>query len=119
MATDGLWNRLTNDQAVNLLGKWLERNNPSIEAMPLPSPHVHDNDQLREDVRLQREAKTRGNPEPQKAYLREVTRAESKNFTVKDNNAATHLVRNALGGSNEDVLRGLLTVAPPYSRNLR
>ena len=118
MATDGLWDRLTNEQAVSLVGKWLQKHDPSIEApvTPSPLPDARDYDQEREDVK--REAKARGHPEPQKAYTR-ITRADPQHFVVKDNNAATHLVRNALGGSNEDLLRGLLTVAAPFSRNLR
>ena len=73
---------------------------------PSPLANTLYIDQERED--LQRDAKTRGKPEHQKAYLNHVTRADSRHFVVKDNNAATHLIRNALGGNNEDVLRGLL-----------
>lgn len=86
----------------------MESHDPNDEVRLPPSPlaNVRDVDQERED--LQRDAKTRGKPELRKAYLKHVTRADSKQFMVKDNNAATHLIRNALGGNNEDVLRGLL-----------
>ena len=46
--------------------------------------------------------------------------ADEKNFIVKDDNAATHLLRNALGGANEDLLCGLLGgTNPPNTRRLR
>ena len=117
MATDGLWDRLTNEQAVRLVGKWLQKHDPSTEAPvdPSPLPVARDYDQEREDVK--REARTRGHPEPQKAYTT-VTGADPRHFVVKDSNAATHLVRNALGGGDEDLLRGLLTVpARTYFRS--
>lgn len=119
MATDGLWDRLTNEQAVNLVGTWLQNYSPSVEAQISSMPPADIGDLEQERANIQREARSRGKPEPQKAYPAQVARADAKHFTVKDNNAATHLVRNALGGSNEDMLRGLLTVPPPYSRNLR
>ena len=119
MATDGLWDRLTNEQAVNLVGTWLQNYSPSVEAQISSTPPPDIGDLEQERTNIQREARGRGKPEPQKAYPAQVARADAKHFTVKDNNAATHLVRNALGGSNEDMLRGLLTVPPPYSRNLR
>ena len=100
--------RLTNEQAVSLVAAWLKNHDPSDEARLAPSPLANTLyvDQEREN--LQRDAEIRGKAEHQKAYRTYVTRADSKHFVVKDNNAATHLIRNALGGNNEDVLRGLL-----------
>ena len=119
MATDGLWDRLTNEQAVNLVGTWLQNYNPRVEAQISSASPAYFGDLEQERGNIQRDARTRGKPEPQKTYTAQAARADAKHFTVKDNNAATHLIRNALGGSNEDILRGLLTVPPPYSRNLR
>ena len=119
MATDGLWDRLTNEQAVHLVATWLQKHSPSVEGQILFELPAGFGDAEQERANIQRDARTRGKPEPQKAYPVPGARADAKQFTLKDNNAATHLVRNALGGSNEDMLRGLLTVPPPYSRNLR
>ena len=119
MATDGLWDRLTDEQAVDLVGKWLDKHNPRVEVL-LPLSTLVDgrnHDQLRADT--YRHPESRGDPEPQKAYVEHVARADSKHLVVKDSNAATHFIRNALGGNNEDMLRGLLTVPPPNSRNLK
>lgn len=40
-------------------------------------------------------------------------------FVVEDKNAATHLVRNALGGNDLDMVCALLTLPDPYSRRYR
>ncbi|KAF3361242.1 hypothetical protein VdG1_00851 [Verticillium dahliae VDG1] len=40
-------------------------------------------------------------------------------FVVKDKNVATHLVRNALGGKNEEQVTALLTLPAPFSRRYR
>ena len=40
-------------------------------------------------------------------------------FVVEDKNVATHLVRNALGGKDRDMVSALLTLPSPYSRRYR
>ncbi|KPI43019.1 Protein phosphatase-like protein [Cyphellophora attinorum] len=40
-------------------------------------------------------------------------------FVVEDKNAATHLVRNALGGKDRDMVCALLSLPSPYSRRYR
>lgn len=40
-------------------------------------------------------------------------------FVVEDKNAATHLVRNAMGGKDRDMVSALLTLPSPYSRRYR
>ena len=110
MASDGLWDCLTSEQAVDLVSRWLkthdvtEKNSNSDSAQSNAIP-VH-------------EALNRRNPNPEIAYTN-IPAADEKQFVVVDDNAATHLTRNALGGGNEDMLCGLLTVSPPYSRNVR
>ena len=42
-----------------------------------------------------------------------------KKFVNIDDNAATHLARNALGGADKDLLGGLLTLEAPMSRKYR
>lgn len=116
MASDGLWDFLTNEQAVDLVGKWLKVNDPSTVPSPDSQTPLRDEQQMQEDRR--RDPRRGGKP-PSRAAYTGVAYVDEKNFVVKDENAATHLARNALGGGNEDLLRGLLTVPPPYSRNLR
>lgn len=114
MASDGLWDFLTNEQAVTLIGKWLKVNDPSSQLDS--QPPLRDEKQILEERR--RESRG-GGKSPFKAAYTSTNCVEERNFVVKDDNAATHLARNALGGGNEDLLRGVLTVPPPFSRNLR
>lgn len=111
MASDGLWDYLTNKQAVDLVGRWLEKydpsvgpNPPNLAAAPSPLPNQRAN--------------IHGRPDRIIAYS-DLPSANEKYFVVKDQNAATHLVRNALGGDDEDRLCGMLTPHPPQSRNVR
>ena len=111
MASDGLWDHLTNEQAVELVSRWLKTHDvtkktsaPELAQAPNAIPIL--------------EVSNRRNPNPNMAYT-DIQAADEKQFVVMDDNAATHLTRNALGGGNEDMLCGLLTVNPPYSRNVR
>ena len=42
-----------------------------------------------------------------------------KHFTVEDEHCGIHMIRNALGGRRKDLLTGVMTVQPPYSRKVR
>jgi pyruvate dehydrogenase phosphatase len=44
---------------------------------------------------------------------------ENDRFVVEDKNVATHLVRNALGGKDKDMVCALLTLPAPFSRRYR
>lgn len=111
MASDGLWDHLTSAQAVDLVGRWLKTNDVAKE---IPAPDLA---QASNAIPVH-EMLNRRNPNPNMAYT-DIQAADEKQFVVIDDNAATHLTRNALGGGNEDILCGLLTVSPPYSRNIR
>ena len=110
MATDGLWDSLTSEQAVDLVGRWLQTHNPAkrikrleydLNATPNPSQRPE-----------------RGDPAEKISYS-SLPQSSSANFVVKDENAATHLARNALGGGDEDRLCGVMTAPPSFSRDLR
>ncbi|KAJ5257201.1 hypothetical protein N7478_013305 [Penicillium angulare] len=77
MATDGLWEMLSNEEVVGLASDAQSANSNMI------SPP-----------------------------------AESR-FVVEDKNAATHLVRNAMGGKDKEMITALLTLPAPYSRRYR
>ncbi|KXT15262.1 hypothetical protein AC579_4843 [Pseudocercospora musae] len=122
MATDGLWEMLTNEEVVGLVGQWLEKQaseskasstgwltswfNSSQKASSLPIEH-HD----------------QGDGSGQRAPIRQqqwgVPSGKDQRFVTEDKNAATHLVRNALGGKDKDMLSALLTLPSPYSRRYR
>ena len=111
LATDGLWDNLSSEQAVYLVGQWLEKHDPAEEPIP--------QDLARAPTALTGKGiSTRKNPNPDMEYSYR-TRVEVKDFVVVDDNAATHLARNALGGGNEDLLCGKLTPIAPFARNVR
>ena len=124
LATDGLWEMLSNEEVVGLVGKWLEENqsptkngnsttswaksffNSPSNKLPVDKPAV---------------APTEGG-EGQRAPLRQTqwdVKTTDERFVVEDKNVATHLVRNALGGKDRDMVCGLLTLVSPYARRYR
>lgn len=109
MASDGLWDNLSSEQAVDLVGRWLKTH----DTTRVPKRLEYDRNALwgAHDWELKE-------PDEKISYT---SRPQSSpaNFVVKDSNAATHLVRNALGGGDEDMLCGVLTAKPPFSRNVR
>ncbi|KAI1213715.1 protein serine/threonine phosphatase 2C [Annulohypoxylon truncatum] len=121
MATDGLWEMLTNEEVVGLVGKWIESQASS------PS----SNSQLGsvwtrlfgpgQDLPV--EAADQAGPDGQKTPTRlrqwGISPDEKERFIVKDKNVATHLIRNALGGKNEEQVCALLTLVSPFSRRYR
>ncbi|KAI0901718.1 protein serine/threonine phosphatase 2C [Annulohypoxylon nitens] len=97
LATDGLWDTMTSAQAVELVGKWVEWRETG-----------------------------KGGGKSRKVDFGEtvlgrkgVCRVEEEKTTVQDDNAAVHLVRNGLGGADEEMVRGALTFRYPNSRDIR
>ncbi|KAH8422858.1 type 2C protein phosphatase ptcF [Aspergillus melleus] len=120
LATDGLWEMLSNEEVVGLVGEWIEQQrsgaaNGSNKSW-LPSWLGFENKQL--PVEASKEAGTDGQRRPIRQQQYDIAGAASR-FTVEDNNAATHLVRNAMGGKDKDMVCALLTLPSPYSRRYR
>lgn len=101
MASDGLWDRLTSQQAVDLVGKWLDMGAPGKGNSELePTYETLDFHQLRN----LKAASPR--------YVEE-------RATFKDDNAAVHLTRNSLGGNHHGLIASRLAYNAPFSRHLR
>lgn len=121
MATDGLWEMLTNEEVVGLVGQWIEKQSSSdstanswlsmfkAQQKGLPVEHTAGKGDMKSD----------GQKTPIRQQQWGVEGGEDDKFITKDQNVATHLVRNALGGKNEEMLRALLTLPSPYSRRYR
>ncbi|KAH7909594.1 protein serine threonine phosphatase 2C [Hygrophoropsis aurantiaca] len=101
LASDGLWECLTNEEAVGLAGLWTTSNG---NKRPLNSEGGYAPEDL--PVILGNDTTTR--------YSQ--WRAPKK-FTVADSNAATHLIRNAIGGADTDLTAALLSINSPRSRS--
>ena len=124
LATDGLWEMLTNEEVVGLVGKWLEENQSSIDVKPSTTSWAKSffSSPSRElPVEKAVSAPTEAG-EGQRAPLRQTqwdVKTTDDRFVFEDKNVATHLVRNALGGRDRDMVCGLLTLVSPYARRYR
>ena len=119
MATDGLWECLTNEEVIGLVGQWLDtqmKNGSggigswfsSKSSLPVEN-HVTNGKKTR-------------NGDGQRPPIRQdqwQIASGDERFVVEDKNAATHLIRNALGGKDRDMVSALLTLPSPYSRRYR
>lgn len=126
LATDGLWEMLTNEEVVGLVGRWLEENpvnSKATSSAPASWTRSFLGSKVRSDAslpvnRLQEENGQSGQRSPIRRQQWDITAGDER-FVVEDKNAATHLVRNALGGRDRDMVCGLLTLPSPYSRRYR
>ncbi|CEJ54466.1 Putative Protein phophatase 2C family protein [Penicillium brasilianum] len=119
MATDGLWEMLSNEEVVGLVGQWLEQQqsgNGGSKAW-LQSWFSFDS-QKQLPVEPAKDQSTEGQRRPIRQQQYDISGAASR-FVVEDKNAATHLVRNAMGGKDKDMVCALLTLPAPYSRRYR
>ena len=122
LATDGLWEMLTNEEVVGLVGRWLENEEQSSNGNSWMSSLFST--QPSKDLPV---VKAVGDPkikekEGQRAPIRQVQydiKSTDERFVVEDKNVATHLVRNALGGQDSDLVCALLSLISPTSRRYR
>ncbi|EPQ59920.1 hypothetical protein GLOTRDRAFT_34739 [Gloeophyllum trabeum ATCC 11539] len=101
LATDGLWDRISSEDAVALVGGYLSGLKGSIPKVTLPSlvPTVSG------------AATVNGKAQAPKQVPGE--------WTFVDDHVGAHLLRNALAGANEMALRQLLSIPAPHSRRYR
>ena len=85
MGTDGLWEKLTNEEVVGLVGRFLDRKTEKPGWFSKP-----DIFNVAELPQIDGAKRPNGNGK------------RSREWVWQDRNAATHLIRNALGGGNED-----------------
>ncbi|KAI0648506.1 phosphatase 2C-like domain-containing protein [Trametes meyenii] len=101
LASDGLWEALTNEEAVGLIGLWKDMRSPGADPLPVVPSEL---------------------PVPQTerdGTVRYRQWGAEKRFVSVDENAATHLLRNALGGADSDLAAALLSMKAPRSRVYR
>ncbi|KAF9129292.1 hypothetical protein BG015_004212 [Linnemannia schmuckeri] len=137
MATDGLWDKLTSDEAVQLVGQLLDGKTGHDEMIldreailayrrqlkakrlaALPSALSSKGDQVAPIKQQQQEEEeeelTPANLTPKGPV------SQVRKFTYRDQaNASTHLIRNALGGADDDKVAATLLIPSPQSRQHR
>jgi pyruvate dehydrogenase phosphatase len=123
LATDGLWEMLTNDEVVGLVGQWVEAQTKGGRSATSQFESTWAKIFGESNKPLPVEQSKKGGGDGQRAPIRlqqwGIDPAAKDRFLVKDKNVATHLVRNALGGRNEEQVRALLTLPAPFSRRYR
>jgi pyruvate dehydrogenase phosphatase len=100
LATDGLWDAMTSEQAVDLVGKWFDRQHQKGALVGEPEKQTHDFG-------------------PTVLGWKQQCKYEERKATFRDDNAAVHLMRNGLGGADEEMVRGALAFRYPNSRDIR
>lgn len=122
LATDGLWEMLTNEEVVGLVGQWLEKQSSNSGSSATAWATSFFSSQSKklpvEKPILASTEEAKG----QRAPIRQTqwdVKSTDERFVVEDKNVATHLVRNALGGRDRDMVCGLLTLVSPYARRYR
>ena len=109
LGTDGLWEKLTNEEVVGLVGKWIDRRESSTtnNSSKKGSSWFGGGRKGGEGFDVQNGdggvgvGQMGAKKPPEKRGLK---------WVWQDGNAATHLIRNALGGGNLDEVRE--SVAP-------
>lgn len=126
MATDGLWEMLSNEEVVGLVGQWLESQPRTSTGT---GTGMSDKSWLKSwlgksgnILPVEKGPESDNGGEGQRIPIRQaqwnVVGSDSR-FVVEDKNAATHLIRNALGGRDRDMVCALLTLPSPFSRRYR
>lgn len=124
LATDGLWEMLTNEEVVGLVGKWLETQHsgsPTGSSSQFSSVWSSLFGSKPGDLPVEKDRApgSEGQKTPIRLQQWGISPDDKGRFVARDNNAATHLVRNALGGKNEEQVSALLTLPSPFSRRYR
>ncbi|KAI1198063.1 phosphatase 2C-like domain-containing protein [Nemania serpens] len=99
MASDGLWDLISNEQAVYIVAKWVDSKKTTTKnstAIPKYAPFHFGN--LTEGM---------------------VCQFMESRLTTRDENAAVHLIRNALGGNHHELIASRLAFRAPYCRHVR
>jgi pyruvate dehydrogenase phosphatase len=126
MATDGLWEMLTNEEVIGLVGRWLEVQTKEKAQGSSNSMASAADSWLRSWWSQKGSALPVEYSEGEQAYgkapIRRAQWGMDENhdrFVVEDKNIATHLVRNALGGRDMEQVCALLTLPSPFARRYR
>ncbi|KAF9464875.1 phosphatase 2C-like domain-containing protein [Collybia nuda] len=100
LATDGLWDQLSSEDVVSLVGGHLAGLKGTIPKSNLPSLVPTSS----------------GTPTVEGKNKK---RSQNESWAFTDDNVGAHLIRNAFGGGDETSLRQVLSIPAPLSRRYR
>ncbi|KAK9352640.1 phosphatase 2C-like domain-containing protein [Lipomyces doorenjongii] len=136
LATDGVWDELSCREVVQLVAEWVKKREIDSGAPP-PGvvTHVRKGGIFSSvsdlaDVKVKSDTAELNARLDQRAQGDDLAQIQLRNaiamqkhfrglFTVQDNNSATHIVRNALGGADKEQTSMLVSIPPPISRRYR
>ena len=107
LASDGLWDEMSSEQAVELVAQWMDWRDGVAGAKGSAAAAEPEGSGKQEgtfDLRGSDGIPLHYNP---------------RNKVFQDTNPAVHLIRNALGGSHHDRVSGVLGLKAPFSRETR
>ncbi|MCJ1289784.1 hypothetical protein MMC34_001317 [Xylographa carneopallida] len=118
MATDGLWECLTNEEVIGLVGQWMDTQSHDAHGGSRKGWFSHTDSSLPVEKGALKGKKGNGQRAPIRQDQWRVGGGDER-FVVEDKNVATHLIRNALGGKDRDMVCALLALPSPYARRYR
>ena len=126
MASDGLWDLMSNQDAVTCVQMWLEKNKPTdfIDKYKDTDANVTSREGLAEEhLRLIQTADRTPDKDPDTYYDENEKclkwRVSPKHFVVEDEHVGVHLIKNDLGGNRRRLFEAVMSIQPPLSRNVR
>ena len=132
MASDGLWDNMSSEDAVTCVQMWLDKNRPDkfIEEKQTFMQSLSEIFSSRKDPSQQLKRRQNILVDDQDPNMDEETyydesertmkwRVSPKHFLVEDEHCGVHLIKNALGGKRRNLFRGVMSIQPPLSRNVR
>lgn len=117
MGCDGLFEMLSNEEVVSLVVQWMKVKAPhylNTQAIPKPGLMSRLFGESRTELGVEDVSINKDSQKP--VYRRS---GVTPQFTVQDDNVATHLIRNALGGADQDQVSMLVSIPAPLSRRYR
>jgi serine/threonine protein phosphatase PrpC len=110
MASDGLWDHISSEHAVECVEQWLEakeRGNGKVSQDPKIQQPIFSSSFNADD----------GVDYDDESGQQISWKAEPQYFAIEDDNAAVCLARNAMGGTRRGLFLGLLSVPGPLCRS--
>ncbi|KAK8041930.1 hypothetical protein PG993_006453 [Apiospora rasikravindrae] len=96
LATDGLWDTMSSEEAVDLVGRWCDK---------------------KKDLKVGFDSNA--STSSPTVFGDIACRYDSDFSTFRDRNAAVHLMRNGLGGNRDELVRAALAFTSPAARYIR
>ncbi len=119
MASDALWEMLSTEEVVGLVGKWIDNDNAkkmqTTETRPWSWFKSREQPVLPVLPATPQQHTEQAPDRPSQWGLK----SGHERFVLQDDKIATHLARDSYGGNHLDVMAGLLMLPTPISRRFR